>query len=106
MEGDMTDPNELDIEVLEIKYKQLIKRKESLQKNKSDVSAELAARRRELQKLMDECKEMGFDPNNLGEEIRKHAEILSLKVDNFEADIDMAEKVLRPMLEEIRGDRT
>jgi hypothetical protein len=37
------------------------------------------------------------------EEIRKSEEVLALKLDNFQAELDEAERVMKPMLEEIKG---
>lgn len=87
---------------LEERYKGLQERLASLKADKSTVEAELAARQRALKKSMDECRDAGFDPDNLQEEIRRAREVASVKLDTFEADIEAGEKIVRPLVEEIR----
>ena len=89
------------IEQLDTDYKALTSRREQLVQNKVRVEAELAARKRSLKEAMDECKKAGFDPNNLQEEIRKAKEVLSIKMDNFRAELEASEEIIKPMLREI-----
>ena len=96
------DAKIVDIEAQDRRYKALLARRDALRDSKAQIEAELGARRRRLKDLMDEAKAAGFDPNNLQEEISKGSEVLRVKLDNFEAEIDAGEKELRPMLEEIR----
>lgn len=88
---------------LDAKYKRLVQRRDSLQKDKNRIEAELEARRRTLKAQMEAAKNEGFNPDNLREDIRRNEEILALKLDNFEVELDEAEKIMKPMLEEIKG---
>jgi len=90
------------VEELEARYGKLVGRRDKLRQDLVTVEAELAARQRNLKKLMDECRAAGFDPDDLQEEIRKTAEVVKLKLDAFEADLEAGEKIVAPMLEEIR----
>lgn len=99
----MTDKTETAIEDLDAKYKRLTQRRDSLQKDKNRIEAELEARRRNLKTQMEAAKKEGFNPDNLREDIRKSEEVLALKLDNFEAELDDAERVMKPMLDEIKG---
>ena len=87
---------------LEIRYNSAVERRDRLKQDKTTIEAELSARQRSLRKLMDECRAAGFDPDNLQEEIRKGAEVVKLKLDTFVADLEAGEKIMKPMLEEIR----
>lgn len=87
---------------LEARYNSAIERRDRLKQDKTTIEAELSARQRNLRKLMDECRAAGFDPDDLQEEIRKGAEVVKLKLDTFEADLEAGEKIVKPMLEEIR----
>lgn len=89
------------IEDLDEKYKRLTQRRDSLQKDHNRVQAELEARKRNLKTQMEAAKKEGFNPDNLREDIRKSEEILALKLDNFAAELDDAERMMKPMLEEI-----
>lgn len=87
---------------LEERYRSLQERLGNLKTDKGMVEAELAARQRALKKHMDECLAAGYDPNNLPEEIRRAREVAGVKLDTFEADIEAGEKIVRPLVEEIR----
>jgi len=91
------------IDDLDERYKQLTQRRDSLQKDKNRIEAELEARRRNLKTQMEAAKKEGFNPDNLREDIRKSEEVLALKLDNFEAELDEAQRVMKPMLDEIKG---
>ena len=93
--------NSPEVSELEKRHKDLVVRREALKGNVTSIEAELAARRRRLKSLMDEAESEGFDPNNIREEIRTATEVVRVKLDAFEADIDAGEKIVRPMLEEI-----
>jgi chromosome segregation ATPase len=86
---------------LEARYKDLVSRREALRGDITTVEAELGARRRRLKSLMEEADSEGFDPNNIQEEIRKGTEVIRVKLDAFQADIEAGEKMVRPMMEEI-----
>jgi chaperonin cofactor prefoldin len=91
------------IKDLEVRYEALSVRYEAIDKNKVQVEAEMAARKRELKKLMQQARDLGFDPDNLKEEIQRKKQVLAVKLDGFEADMDTVEKMIQPMLQEIQG---
>lgn len=86
---------------LEEKYKVLTNRRQKLVDQKTAIKAELAARRRALKSLMDEAREEGFDPDNLAAEIQHLSQVITVKLENYEADISAAEEMIQPMLAEI-----
>jgi hypothetical protein len=91
-----------EVQRLEEKASKLSTRVEALEKAKLAIEAERDARKRALKALMDECKkELGIDPNDLEDEIKKSKEVLSVKLQIIERDVEVAEKVLIPMLAEI-----
>ncbi len=100
--ADNTSPSKA-IDDLDEKYKRLSRRRDSLQQDKTRIEAELEARKRALKNQMEAAKREGYNPDNLQEDIRKNEEILALKLDNFEAELADAERVMKPMLEEIKG---
>lgn len=91
------------LEELEVRHRRLLERASVLEKEKTTIEADLEAHKRSLRQYMDECRKAGFDPNNLQEEISKFMEVLSLKLDTFEADIKAGEEIVSPMLNEIRN---
>lgn len=93
-----------DIGELIARYERLVARQSALKENKSTIEAELAARQRNLKKIMDEVKEAGYDPDNLQEEILKNTQVVELKLDTFEAELEAGEKIVDPMLKKIRED--
>lgn len=91
------------IEDLDEKYKRLTQRRDKLQRDKDRIEAELEARKRNLRTQMEAAKKEGFNPDNLRDDIKRSEEILALKLDNFEAELVEAERVMKPMLDEING---
>lgn len=91
------------VEDIDSRYKILVQRRNDLHNDKTRIEAELEARKRNLKAQMEAAKKEGFDPNNLAEEIRRNEEVLIIKLDNFETELNEAEKIMRPMLEEIKG---
>lgn len=89
------------VEDMDTRYKKLLKRRDAVQQNKIRVEAELSARKRALKEAMEECKKAGFNPDDLPEEIARAKEVLSIKLDNFDADLVTAETIIEPMLKEI-----
>jgi len=87
---------------IEIRYKKLSERRDQLKLDHGTVTAHLEARQKNLKKYMDECRELGFDPNNLETEIIRLRSIIELKMNTFEADLEAGEKIVKPMLEDIR----
>jgi chromosome segregation ATPase len=95
------EEHEASVEELENRFKTLNQRRETLQQNKMQIEAELSSRKRELRNLMKQAEEAGFDPSNLKEEIRRLKQVLTVKLDTFQADLEAAEKIIQPMLKEI-----
>jgi hypothetical protein len=91
------------MEDLDEKYKRLSKRRDLLNQHKTRIEAELEARKRALRAQMEAAKKEGYNPNNLKEDIRRSEEVLSLKLNNLEAELNEAERIMKPMLEEIKG---
>lgn len=87
---------------LEDKYNNLLQRQDVLKQSKSVIEAELGARRRVLKELMDQIKQEGYDPDNLKDEISKIENVIELKISTFEVEINAAEKIISPMMEEIQ----
>jgi chromosome segregation ATPase len=90
------------IQDLEARYEAANARYEALEKNKVQIEAEMAARKRELKKLMQQARDAGYDPDNLKEDIQRKRQVLAVKLDGFEADMNTAEKIMQPMLQEIQ----
>jgi len=95
------EEREVSVEELENRFKALNQRREALQQNKMQVEAELNSRKRELKNLMKLAEDAGFDPSNLKEEIRRLKQVLTVKLDTFQADLEAAEKIVQPMLKEV-----
>lgn len=93
--------DEKTIDQLDVEYKTLSARRNKLVSDKLRVEAECNTRKRLLKEAMAECKEAGFDPNNLQEEIRRAKEVLTIKMDNFRTELDASEEIIKPMLREI-----
>lgn len=98
----MSDDLISDIESLSKKSKELVARRETLFQNKTAVVAELEARRRNLKKLMEEAEAQGYDPNNLKDELLRKIEVERTKLQVYESDLQTAEAMIKPMLEEMR----
>ena len=92
------------MEEIEARHAALTKRAARVQADKATVEAELTARRRELKRLMDEARAEGLDPSNLREEVQRLQTVLSVKMDAMEAELNEAERILKPMLESISKD--
>ena len=90
------------VQDLEARHRSLMERLGALRVEKGTIEAELEARRRALKRSMDECRAAGYDPDNLREEIRRDTEVVKVKLDTLQADIEAGEKIVRPLVEEIR----
>jgi hypothetical protein len=86
---------------IETRYKALTARREVLAGNKMKLDAELDARKRALRTAMEDCKKAGWDPDTIADQIKKMKEVLVVKMDVFEADLQTAEDQVRPMMKEI-----
>lgn len=98
----MSDDLISDIDTLSRKAKDLAARRDALFQNKAAVQAELDARRRNLKKLMEDAEAQGFDPNNLKDDLLRKIEVERTKLQVYESDLETAEAMIKPMLEEIR----
>lgn len=86
---------------LEDRYKSLIRRKERLSIDKAKVDQELASRKKSLKETLEACKAAGFNPDTLEDDIKKSTEVLSLKLDAYEKDLDSADQILSPMVQDL-----
>ena len=101
----MAEPAKIQsMEALEARLSALTKRATEVQLAKATVEGELNSRRRELKRLMDEAKAEGLDPTNLREEVQRLQTILTVKMDAMEAELNEAERILKPMLDSISKD--
>jgi vacuolar-type H+-ATPase subunit I/STV1 len=97
----MKDAIETGINDLAKSYQEYTTRREALERNKSLIAAELTARRKSLRRLMDECQALGFDPNNIKEELTRQIEVERVKIQTLTSELETAERIIKPMLEEI-----
>ena len=97
----MSQANDVSLEELETRYKTLTQRGNILSQDKVRVEAAQAENKRTLKNIMEECKKNNWDPNTIQEDIRRAKEVLSLKIDNYETDLNAADIILKPMLKEI-----
>jgi predicted RNase H-like nuclease (RuvC/YqgF family) len=97
----MKDAIETSINDLAKSYQEYTTRREALERNKSLIAAELTARRKSLRRLMDECQALGFDPNNIKDELTRQIEIERVKIQTLTSELETAERIIKPMLEEI-----
>jgi hypothetical protein len=91
------------MEDLELKYKELTGKREKLVQTKLKIEAALSERKKNLREAMEECKNLGYNPDTLSEDIKKLKEVLLVKLNMFEADLQSAEEMMAPMLREIDG---
>ena len=92
----------MSVEELDVKYKTLCQRRDVLQRDKDKIEAELEARKRALKAQMEAAVNDGFNPDTLKDDIKRNEEVLTLKLGNFEAELNGAEKIIKPMLEELK----
>ena len=92
---------EKSFEEIEIEYKDLVKRISSLSEDKMRVDATLSSRKQRLKEVMEEAKEAGIDPDNLSDNIKKLKMILTTKMEVMKADIETAERIIKPIVETI-----
>jgi chaperonin cofactor prefoldin len=91
------------VEELEVRYKGLVTKRENLQRDKDKIEAESSARKRALKEKLNAAREEGFDPENLPQEIQRAKEVIALKLDTFAADLEEAERKMKPMKAAIEG---
>jgi archaellum component FlaC len=94
------DPN---VDDLQSKFNRLSTQHKGLSDDMTLAKSELSARKNELKRLMDQVRDSGYDPNNLAAEIRREIEVLQLKLDNFESEITDAQKIIAPIIKEIKN---
>jgi chromosome segregation ATPase len=97
----MAIEQEVTVEELDSRFKLLNQRREVVQQNKIKIEAELNSRKRELKSLMKQAEDAGYDPANLKDEIKRMKQVLVVKLDAFQADLEAAEKMIQPMIKEI-----
>ena len=97
----MSQSEEISLEDLESKYKTLTQRGNLLAQDKVRIDAAQAENKRTLKTVMEECKKSGWNPDTIQEDIRRAKEVFKIKLDTYEADLNVAETILKPMLKEI-----
>lgn len=85
-------------EDLTVKYKRLADKREKLLNSKVKIEAELSARKRALKEALDEARSLGFNPDTLSDDIKKMKEVLFVKLNMLEADLNEAEQKITPLL--------
>lgn len=88
---------------LENLYKSLVQRRDAAQRLHDVIEAEYNARKRQLKEKLDQARKDGFDPDKMQEEIKHNKEVIALKINTLAAEIDEAEKLMRPMKQAIEG---
>ena len=86
---------------LESRYKNYVAKRDSTVQNKLKIEAALAERKKNLREAMEECKNHGFNPDTLSDDVKKLKEILVVKLGVCESDLATADSQLSPMLKEI-----
>lgn len=99
----MSDPLMTQVEELVKKHKRLSERCAELENRKSALAALHKERKHNLSVLMAKCREAGFEPNDLRAQVQHLAEVAKVKLDTWSAEIEASEKMIEPMLSEIKG---
>ena len=89
------------IEDIEKRYKELKTRCQEATDNKTKITTVLDMRRKDLKDKMQTCRDDGYNPESLEQDIARACEVLDIKMNNAEADLVVAEELLRPMMLEI-----
>lgn len=69
------------------KYQELQKKASDLKTKKIQLETEYNSKKNNLKELVQEVKDLGYDPNKLGQIIKEKEEELSKQIDTFEKDI-------------------
>jgi hypothetical protein len=93
--------DKIKIENIEKRYKDVQTRLRAAQDNKTRIQTVHDIRKRELRDRIQECKDAGHNPDTLESDINDACEVIGIKLDNFEADLKVAEDLINPMLQEI-----
>ncbi len=91
-----------DIDDIVATYDNLITRRDAFSQNKVKIEAELSARKRSLKTVMDDTRKAGYDPDKVQEELQRAKEVVMVKMDVLNAELEEAENIIRPMLKELR----
>ncbi len=86
---------------LEVKLNDLNERYTELSKKHEAVKAVYQSKKSDLSLVTDEIKKLGFDPDELEDDIKKLEEVIRIKIVNFETEISEAERIIGPMFQEI-----
>ncbi len=86
---------------IEKQWEDLQAKRNSLLQAKTKIETILDAKKKDLREAIQECKDAGYNPDTLANDIKKAEEVCSLKLENYKADLDAAEKILTPMIESI-----
>ncbi len=83
------------------KFRDLSKRKNDLMVRKNTIETILKTHKDNLKNEMAKCKEEGFDPSSLEDEIDRNTQILTVKLDSWESELSQAEKIISSIEKEI-----
>jgi chaperonin cofactor prefoldin len=96
------DFSSMTAEEIQHHFNDLQKRISAHVSNRNKIEAALSERRRTLRENIEECRKEGFDPDTLGEDIKKKKEVLGTRYNILRADLETAESMLQPLLSEIK----
>lgn len=91
-----------EISQLVSRAKDLNTRSSRLRDDRAVILAELEARRRDLKKKITAAQEAGYDPDSMKDDLVRKIDVEKTKQALFESDLQAAEAIIRPMLEEVR----
>ena len=69
------------------KFQKLQKKATSLKEKKIELETQYKTKKESLKDLVKEVKDMGYDPNKLGQIIKQKEEALDEQLESFEKDI-------------------
>lgn len=99
----MSDPLITQVEDLVRRHKELLERRSTLERQKASILTLKKERTNRLAGLMAKCREAGFEPNDLREQVQHLASVAKVKLDTWNAEIEASENMIKPMLSEIKG---
>lgn len=89
------------IDDIEARFKDVQTRLRVAQDNKTRIVTVHDMRKKDLRDKIQACKSAGHDPETLEQDINDACSVISIKLDNLEADLKAAEEMIAPMLQEI-----
>ncbi len=92
-----------DIKAIEEEYQSLCAKLSVLEKEHSRVSAAAEERKRNLRNDLEECRQAGFNPDTLQQDLQRNREVIITKLGVLNADIAEYGEQLKPLVAEIEG---